>query len=114
MFILLLLSTPGSVFPRFPAFLDLFRPDKLVHLVLFGIYGWLRVRGLSKQSVFTLLKDRAVLFTLIFGSSLGLITEIMQRYWIPLRTGSIYDLIVDIAGCALGAVIYKRTVNSEQ
>jgi len=110
--ILILLCMPGKVFPRLPAFLDLFRPDKLVHFFIFGVYGALQTRGLWKQVSFERLRRHAVLYSVIWGSSLGTLTEILQRYWIPMRTGSVYDLIADVAGCLLGALIYKRTVKN--
>jgi hypothetical protein len=111
--IILLMSMPGIVFPKVPHFLDLFAPDKLVHLFLFGVYAFLQFRGLRKQDAFPRLAKIAVTVTLASGILIGVFTELLQRYWIPLRTGSVYDLIADAAGCALGIWISRQFSNGE-
>jgi len=105
LFIILLLTLPGKVFPKLPVFIDLFQPDKLVHLFIFGVYAVLQIRGFRMQDTFPGAKKHAVLITLIIGFILGAGTELLQHYWIPMRTGSIYDLLSDMAGCFLGWLV---------
>jgi len=106
--IVLLLSLPGKIFPKVPDFFDLFRPDKIIHLVLFGVYIVLQVRGFRKQDSFPEIRKHAVLISLMIGFLLGAFTELLQRYWIPMRIGSMYDLAADMAGCLLGWWTVKK------
>ena len=102
MLIILLTSLPGKVLPRLPVFLDLLRPDKVVHLLLFGGYAFFQIRGFRGQPVYPFLSKNAVLMTMLIGLSLGAATEQMQQYYIPMRNGSVYDFIANAAGCFLG------------
>ena len=98
----MLMVVPGKTFPKLPGFIDLFKPDKLIHLFIFGVYVLLHIRGFLKQDTFPKIRKHAVPFTLILGIMLGAGTELLQRYYIPFRRGSIYDFIADIVGCLLG------------
>jgi len=102
LFILLLTVLPGSAFPRLPVFLDLFQPDKLVHVFIFGVYFLLQGRGFILQTRFPSLQKRAILVTFLISLSLGAATELIQQYIVPMRDGNIYDFIADSAGCMLG------------
>jgi hypothetical protein len=100
--ILLLTLLPGNDIPKLPAFLDLFQPDKIVHLVIFGVYAFLQIRGFSRQPVYPFIRKNTVLLTLLTGLSLGAGTELIQDYFIPMRYGSVYDFAANAAGCLLG------------
>ncbi len=93
---------PGKVLPKLPGFMDLFKPDKLIHLFIFGVYVLLQIRGFVMQDTFPNIRKNAVPLTLIIGIMLGAGTELLQRYYIPLRRGSMYDFIADVVGCLLG------------
>ncbi len=103
--IVLLTVLPGSAFPKLPTFMDLFQPDKLVHIFIFGIFFFLQGRGFLLQQQFTSLQKHALLITFIIGLTLGAATEIVQEYIVPMRDGNIYDFIADAAGCLLGWVV---------
>ncbi len=100
--IILLTMLPGSAFPTLPTFKDLFQPDKLVHLFIFGVYFYLQARGFLLQERFLLLKKHAILITFLIGLTLGGATEIAQQYLIPMRDGNIYDFTADAVGGGLG------------
>jgi VanZ family protein len=102
LFIILLTSLPGKILPRLPVFLDLFQPDKLVHVFLFGGYVFLQIRGFKRQPVFPLLSQNAMMITMLIGLSIGAGTEMMQNFFIPMRTGSSFDFIANAVGCFLG------------
>ena len=70
--------------------------DKIAHLLAYGFMGvlaFLSVRGI---------KRRIYLFIVIF--SLGLVLEIFQIY-IPGRDMSLFDILANTAGAALGYLL---------
>ncbi|MCK9423385.1 MAG: hypothetical protein M0Q38_12375 [Bacteroidales bacterium] len=91
--IIVLTMLPGKVFPRLPVFLDLFQPDKLIHIFIFGVYVYLQIRGFSMQGQFPFLQRHAVILTLLIGIFLGGLTEILQELFVPMRRGDIFDFI---------------------
>lgn len=88
--------------PKIPLFLQLFHPDKLVHLFIFGVFVFLQLRGFILQPVFPSIRKNAVMVSMLIGLSLAAGTELLQNYVIPLRIGSIYDFIANVAGCLAG------------
>jgi len=89
--------------PQLPAYLDLFKPDKLVHLFLFAVLVFLLLRGLRKQWHATLSLRFAVLISLNIGVLLGGITELLQgTALVTGRQCSVYDFIANVAGCFAG------------
>lgn len=105
--IILLTVVPGRVFPTLPTFLDLFQPDKLVHVFIFTIYFFLQARGLTLQDRYPSIQRNANLITYLIGFTLAALTEIVQEYIVPMRDGNIYDFIADVAGCLLGWLAFK-------
>jgi VanZ family protein len=100
--IILLTVLPGKVLPRLPHFLDLIQPDKIVHVFIFTVYVWLQIRGLQKQTGSAYLRRNALMIALAAATVLAAGTELLQACCIPLRTGSIYDVIANTAGCLAG------------
>lgn len=100
--ILFLTCLPGRFIPEVPALYDLLDPDKLVHIILFAVLVFLWLRGLKRPHPLIFLRNNAVLLTLNLGVLLGGLTELLQAWFIPNRTASIYDFIVNVAGCFLG------------
>jgi VanZ family protein len=105
--IVFLTVLPGKAIPRLPAFMDLLQPDKLVHLFIFGVFVFLQIRGFISQPVSPVIRKNAAMITILIGLSLGAITELLQLYFVPMRTGSIYDFIANAIGCLIGWGIYK-------
>jgi VanZ family protein len=112
LFIILLTALPGKVLPKLPVFLNLFHPDKLVHLFIFGVYFILQIRGFMSQPVVPFVRRNAAVITMAIGITLAVGTELLQNYFIPLRIGSVYDFIANVAGCLIGWGIAGRlTIN---
>ena len=82
--------------------MDLLQPDKLIHVFLFSVFFFLQSRGFALQDFFPFLKKHPVIFAFLFGLTLGAFTEIIQKYFIPMRSGSIYDFIANALGCLIG------------
>ena len=82
--------------------MDLFQPDKLVHLFIFAVFVFLQSRGFTRQDLFPSLQKHALPATFLIALALGAGTELIQKYFVPMRVGSIYDFIANTLGCFVG------------
>ena len=93
-FILILTSIPGSRIPDLP-----FRYfDKLVHLAIYGMLGWLTARANGSRGA------SAALVAIILVSCFGAFDEWHQQF-IPQRSMELLDWAADTTGAAIGAVL---------
>ena len=102
MFILVATLTPGKSLPSS----SLFRFDKLIHVVIFGVFAWLVLRAYflsvknsnrSKTNVYLIVAAATILF--------GIAIEGMQQY-IPDRGADRYDIIANTVGIIAAQVIF--------
>ncbi len=102
-FILILTSIPGSDIPTLP-----FRNfDKVVHLTIYGVLGWLTVRAWAGGSRAT----AAALAAVALVSCFGAIDEWHQQY-IPQRSMDLMDWAADTAGATIGALVAFATTRA--
>lgn len=105
--ILVLTLLPGTVLPEIPTFLDLFKPDKLVQVAMFGGYFYFQAKGFSRQQAAPWWSRNAMGMAWLFAVLLSLLTEVLQATCIPLRNGSWVDFVANLAGCVTGMAVYK-------
>jgi VanZ family protein len=108
LFILLITLTPGNYFPEVPNFLDLFQPDKIVHILIYGTLTFLTSRGLIKQYSSKLLRYNAISIGFVYSVLLGGVVEILQTAMKLGRYGSIYDFIANSVGCLIAVLIIRK------
>ena len=103
--ILILTGLPGSLLPHAKPILGL---DKVVHFLMYAGFAFTCVWGYRKQFVSRDLayKKRAMLVTLIISIAYGGLTELMQEYFVPLRTGDWMDFLADSIGAMVGIVVF--------
>ncbi len=94
--ILILTSIPGSRIPAMP-FSNF---DKVVHLTIYGVLGWLSARAWVGGSRAT----AATLFVIALVSCFGALDEWHQQY-IPQRSMDFLDWAADTTGAAIGVVL---------
>lgn len=99
---LVLTGLPGNYFPRVPSFLELFSPDKLVHIFLFFVFCFLLFYGFFKQYSISKRRFKYISICFSIGVIYAALTEIFQVYVFIGRNGNIYDFIADVVGCILG------------
>ena len=72
-FIMVIMGMPGNYFPKVVSFWDWLGPDKIIHLIVFGILSFSMIWGYRKkllhQSITSLKK--ALLLTLLLSISYG-------------------------------------------
>lgn len=104
--VFLLTGLPGTSFPNIISFSDWLKPDKVVHLLLFGIFVFLFARGLTKQYP-TSNSRYIIISSLIIGIFAGGLTELMQKFVFIGRNGNMYDFYADVIGCIIGILVFK-------
>lgn len=80
--------------------------DKVVHIVMYGVLGWLCARALHRAEGFC--AAAAILLAILLTSAYGASDEWHQVY-VPGRYPSGADWIADTAGACLAAWFYLRT-----
>ena len=107
-FIMVIMGLPGSCFPKVVNFWDWLGPDKIVHLIVFGILSfsmiWEKKKKIASKNTRSL--KQVFLLTLLLSISYGAITELLQKNIFINRFGSIYDFIADAIGCVLGLIVF--------
>jgi VanZ family protein len=106
LFMWMLTGIPGNFVPQLTSFLNLFQPDKIVHLFLFGIFSWLFLVVLNTGKNFFCIKY-AYSISIFSGILFGGLTEIAQKYVFINRSGNVWDFIADTAGVFMGVVFYN-------
>ena len=109
--IVALTALPGSVIPEVPVFFDLLKPDKLVHVFLFGVYAFLQIHGFSRQETVPFIGRHPSFWMFACGTFLAAGTELMQAAFIPNRVGSAYDFMANMVGLLLGMALFRRIFN---
>ncbi len=106
--IMILMGLPGSYFPAVVTFWDWLGPDKIIHLLVFGILSFLFLYGYRKDIVVKDSRYRCVMYvvSLVFSISYGGMTELLQKHLFINRFGSVLDFFADAIGCVIGLVIF--------
>jgi VanZ family protein len=102
----ILLTLPGSAFPKESWFDKIIWFDKWVHIGLFSIivflWCWAMLRKNYRNKKLKIVFIRIAIIWLAYGIGM----EFVQRYFIPNRSFDVGDIAADAFGCALG-VIYS-------
>ena len=81
--------------------------DKVAHLLMYATFAFLCLWGYRQQFVSNGIayQRKALLIAVIIGIAYGGITELMQEYLVPSRTGDWIDFLADIIGTLVGTTI---------
>ncbi len=104
--ILVLSGIPGDYIPEVGTFWDWLGPDKLAHLILFGVFSVLFLTGAERQYQCPWLRSYSIPLVVIVGMIFGSTTEIMQRFALE-RTVDAYESL--FASLAVRASEVVRT-----
>ena len=103
--ILILTGLPGSLFPRVKPVIGL---DKVAHILMYATFAFLCLWGYRKQFVTNGIeyRKRAMWLAVVISIAYGGLTELMQEFFVPTRTGDWIDFLADILGTGLGALVF--------
>jgi len=108
--VMVLTLTPGNYFPEVSSFWNLFSPDKLIHLFIFGVLAFLLLSGFDKHFRLKSFRGKTIapVLTALFT---GILTEVMQAVFPIGREASIYDAVANFAGCFTGYYCFRILKN---
>lgn len=107
-FILILMVIPGNMLPREET---TFIPnlDKLVHAILFGSFVFLWCYYFTARN--NTIKVGRYNLVLLVACLYGVATELIQKYFIPMRDFSIFDIIADASGAVIGYIVVRLIIH---
>ena len=106
LFILILTGVPGNQIPNIPTFLEWFSPDKILHIVIFGIFSYLILYGNRQQYLKSNHRSYMVIVVILASVFYGLVTELLQFYAFTGRNANAYDFFANTLGAITGGVAY--------
>jgi len=79
-----------------------------VHILMYAGFAFLCIWGHRKQFISNgkAYQKRALLLTAIISICYGGVTELMQEFLVPSRTGDWFDFIADTIGTLIGVLIF--------
>ena len=104
-FILVLTGLPGSVFPKVKPIVGL---DKVVHMLMYATFAFLCIWGYRTQFISNdkAYRKRALWLTILISIAYGGLTELMQEFIVPSRTGDWFDFLSDVIGALFGTLFF--------
>ncbi|MBR1513687.1 MAG: VanZ family protein [Bacteroidales bacterium] len=103
--ILILTGLPGSLFPRVKPVVGM---DKVAHMLMYAAFAFLCIWGYRRQFVENgaAYRKKAILLALLVSIAYGGLTELMQEFLVPTRTGDWFDFLADSIGTGIGMLIF--------
>jgi len=100
------ISMPPSSIPRTGLFAIPFA-DKIIHFLLFAIFGFLGSLGFFKQKKESVFHRRFIFLAIFAGLIYGTITELLQHYYFTGRQGSGWDVVANFFGTVFGVILFR-------
>jgi VanZ family protein len=104
--IIVLCCIPGKEFPK-ASFFEVPHLDKIVHFSLYFVLIVFTTKDFLKQNKWRFLSKHSVLYSLVYGITLGIIIEVLQHYFIPFRDGNLLDAMANVLGSFLGLLFVR-------
>ena len=103
--IMILTVLPGSLFPRVKPAIGL---DKVAHIFMYAGFAFICIWGYRSQFISNglIYRKKAILLTILISIAYGGMTELIQEYLVPTRTGDRFDFIADCIGTCLGVLFF--------
>jgi len=111
--ILFIIAIPGSSIPESPLFL-IPHFDKIIHAGIFFLLGVFAVFGFTKQGDKTIIKRNAYTFGVFFCVIYGILTEVIQHFYISERSGEFADVIANTAGAVAGVSVFYYLIKTNK
>ncbi|MCX7834136.1 MAG: VanZ family protein [Ignavibacteria bacterium] len=93
-------SIPGDDLPELTFTIS----DKIIHGLIYLIAFYLFYFSLSHLSKNNIIKNKALIFSLLFATVYGLLDELHQSF-VPNRDADILDFLSDFTGALIGFIV---------
>ena len=100
-FILIICGIPGQNLPRLDLWMWL-KPDKFVHVLVFGILSFLFIRAFVHPAAANVFKTHPKKWAVFIGLIYGAVIELLQEYVFIGRTGDLKDVVANAMGSFVG------------
>ncbi len=107
LFILTICAIPGDRIPKL-SFLEWLKPDKIVHLLVFGVLCILLLRSFLDAKTFHLSEKNSIILAISICVVYGALVEFLQYAVFINRSGDVRDAIANSIGAFIGWWAYKR------
>ena len=107
--IMVLCGIPGNKVPEL-TFWQWLKPDKITHLLIFGVLCYLLLAAFYHQASPGILRNHAVLWALLITIGYGILTEVLQVYVFVKRFGDVRDALANALGAVGGWLTFRRRV----
>lgn len=101
-----LLTIPGNHLPKME-WMGKYQVDKLVHISMFFTLCFLFTYPVKNW----MKRYNWLLYITLSGISYGITMEFVQKYFIPLRSFELNDIIADSIGCGISYLWWRRKFN---
>lgn len=106
-FILIICGIPGDKIPEM-TFWQWLKPDKIVHLLIFGLLSFLMIRSFLALNTGSFFYKNAKMLSLLLTIFYGVLVEILQATVFIHRSGDIRDAIANSIGAFVGLWIFGK------
>ncbi len=103
--IFFIIAIPGSSIPESPLFL-IPHFDKIIHAAIYLLLGLLLTYGFAKQRDKKFFNRNKYTLAIVFCVLYGILTELIQHFYISGRSGELADVIANISGSLAGVLLY--------
>lgn len=104
---LIAISIPGKELPKFGPWFEQISFDKLIHTFLFGMLAALWMLPVAFSSVPVQCKKHWFIKVAIATALWGLAAELIQKYFIPMRSYDMVDLLANSLGAIIAFIYFK-------
>ncbi|MFO7978626.1 MAG: VanZ family protein [Bacteroidales bacterium] len=80
--------------------------DKIVHLGMFLVFGTLLAYGFYLQENPWYARKYYGTITIMLGMVYGGLTELLQHYFLNMRSGTFFDFLANLFGTIFGVLIF--------
>jgi VanZ family protein len=81
--------------------------DKLVHFIFYLVFSFLFIHELHEFLGIKKPRKRLIFPVFLLALFIGASLELVQHYFIPVRSGSFFDLLANIVGSITGIMLYN-------
>ena len=106
-FILIICGIPGDKIPEM-TFWQWLKPDKIVHLLIFGLLCFLMIRSFLALNTTSFFYKNAKILSLLLTIFYGVLIEILQATVFIHRSGDVRDAIANSIGAFVGLWIFGK------